>query len=182
MCMRGLKLNINIGRASVMLVLLMVLASCQDTPPQPVRILGEEQQAADSMMMAYQEFNRQMTAAADKQCSDYVKSDSLTYTLDKRGFWYARRDVRQGEMLQQGESVVLDMQVYELNDSVIADVHETFNVGGGTLPLAIDQSLKMMRRGERMHIVAPWYTAYGVEGTNLVRGYTNLKIVIRVES
>jgi hypothetical protein len=32
-----------------------------------------------------------------------------------------------------------------------------------------------------MVIVAPWYTAYGVEGTELVKPYANLKIVVSME-
>jgi hypothetical protein len=36
--------------------------------------------------------------------------------------------------------------------------------------------------GEEMQIISPWYTAYGVEGTSLVQGYTNVKIVLKVEN
>jgi FKBP-type peptidyl-prolyl cis-trans isomerase len=76
------------------------------------------------------------------------------------------------------------LQVYELNGQLIADVSETFEIGSASkpLPLAMDKALKMLRQGEQIQIIAPWYTAYGVEGTDEIKGYTNLKIVIGVES
>jgi FKBP-type peptidyl-prolyl cis-trans isomerase len=46
--------------------------------------------------------------------------------------------------------------------------------------MAILRSLKMMKHGEQMQIVTPWYAAYGVEGTTLINPYSNLKIVVSV--
>jgi FKBP-type peptidyl-prolyl cis-trans isomerase len=35
--------------------------------------------------------------------------------------------------------------------------------------------------GDQMRIIAPWYTAYGVEGTNIIKPYSNLLIIITIE-
>jgi hypothetical protein len=77
--------------------------------------------------------------------------------------------------------VTLQMSVYELNDTLVADMKEQMQVGSNDLPLAIYRSLQMMRAGEQMVVVAPWYAAYGVEGTSLIKPYTNLKFVITAE-
>ena len=48
--------------------------------------------------------------------------------------------------------------------------------------MAINRSLKQMSRGEQMRIVAPWHTAYGTEGTSIIKPYTNLIITLSVEN
>jgi hypothetical protein len=184
MRMRGMKLNISVGCASLVLVLLMVLSSCQKTPPQPVRILGEAEETVDSTMVALVEFNKQMTTAADAQCAEYAKKEGLQYVLAKEGFWFCKTRTTEREFLTKGQVVNIRLQVYELNGQLIADVSETFEIGSASkpLPLAMDKALKMLRQGEQIQIIAPWYTAYGVEGIDEIKGYTNLKIVIGVES
>ena len=77
--------------------------------------------------------------------------------------------------------MVLHLQISELNGNLIADTKSSFVVGAGDLPLAVTRSLKMMGVGEQMKIIAPWYAAYGVEGTKIIKPYTNLLIIVTVE-
>jgi hypothetical protein len=75
----------------------------------------------------------------------------------------------------------MHIQLYELNDSLVADIQESLQVGSGELPVAINRTLNNIRQGEQVQIITPWYTAYGVEGTSLLKPYSNLKIVVKVE-
>jgi FKBP-type peptidyl-prolyl cis-trans isomerase len=68
----------------------------------------------------------------------------------------------------------------ELNGRMVADIEDRFTVGSGDLPVAINRSLKQMTKGEQIRIVAPWYTAYGTEGTKLIKPYTNLVITLTI--
>lgn len=157
----------------------VLLVGCKPAPQQ-VRHLGEEK--VDSLMLMQMEFNNQMTAAADRQCLEFVQKDSATaYAQDEYGYWYAKSIASIGDSLKAGQNVMLHLEVSELNGDLLADVKRQTKVDSGDLPLAINQVLKMMREGEQMVIVAPWYTAYGVEGTELVKPYANLKIVVNVE-
>ena len=70
----------------------------------------------------------------------------------------------------------------ELNGQILADIEDVFAVDSGDLPTAINRSLRQMRRGEQMRIVAPWYTAYGIEGTNIIKPYTNLVITLTISN
>jgi hypothetical protein len=156
-----------------------VMVACQPTP-QRARHLGKEQEV-DSTLMAHMQLNMRLSDAADRACSAVAESDSLRYTMDDFGFWYTKTISNAGEELKVGEEAVLHIQLNELNGSLIADTKSSFIVGAGDLPLAITRSSKMMSRGEQMKIISPWYTAYGVEGTNIIKPYTNLLITLTVE-
>ena len=159
-------------------LLLLSLAGCHKNP-QPVRHLGPKNEP-DSLLMAQMLFNQQMASAADRQCIDYVTKNDLQYTQDEFGFWYSKTISTQLDSLTKGQKQNMHIQIYELNDSLLADIKESFEVGANSLPLAINRSLKIMRKGETMQMICPWYTAYGVEGTSLIKPYSNLKIVVRV--
>ena len=58
---------------------------------------------------------------------------------------------------------------------------QLFTIGSGDLPTAINRSLTQMCMGEQMTIIAPWYTAYGIEGTSLIKPYTNLRIILTTQ-
>ena len=158
---------------------LLVMVGCTQQP-QPVRRMSEKQEV-DSALMAQMAFNMQMASAADQACSRWVKNDSVAYVMDEFGFWYTKTVKLYAETLQAGEQVLLHLQMAELAGPLLADVAEEFTVGSGDLPVAINRSLKQMSRGEQMRIVAPWYTAYGTEGTTLIKPYTNLVITLTIK-
>ena len=68
-----------------------------------------------------------------------------------------------------------------MDGKLISDATLQTKINAGDLPIAISRSLKMMRLGEQMRIIAPWYTAYGVEGTSIIKPYSNLLITLTVE-
>jgi len=149
--------------------------------PQQVRRLSDKQ-APDSALMAQMAFNMQMASDADKACSDWVKQDSAAYVLDEFGFWYSKTIKQPTELLQTGEAISIHLLMAELNGQILADIEDVFAVDSGDLPTAINRCLRQMRRGEQMRIVAPWYTAYGIEGTNIIKPYTNLVITLTISN
>lgn len=155
-----------------------LIVSCTQQP-QPVRRLSEQQEP-DSAMMAQMAFNMHMATGADKACSTWVKNDSATYVMDEFGYWYTKTIHLNTDSLQQGEQVQLHLQMATLDGQMLADIKDVFTVGSGDLPLVINRSLKQMSKGEQMRMIAPWYTAYGVEGTKLIKPYTNLVITLTV--
>lgn len=155
-----------------------LLVSCTQQPQQVRRL--HDQQESDSAMMAQLTFNMQMASAADNACSAWVKNDSNRYALDEFGFWYSKTINLYADSLQQGDAVLLHLQMEELNGPMVADITDYFTVGSGDLPVAINRCLRQMSPGEQMQIVAPWYTAYGIEGTTLIKPYTNLIITLTI--
>lgn len=164
----------------IALVLITILfVGCQKQP-QKARHLNESQEV-DSTMLAQMQFNAQMADAADKHCSDFIQADSIEYAMADYGFWYTKTVKGVGDTIQQGQEVSMHIQISEVGGELISDVKHHHIVGSGELPIAITHSLKMMCLGEQMRIVAPWYTAYGVEGTSIIKPYSNLLIIITIE-
>jgi hypothetical protein len=162
-------------RCGVVLMLLALVACRQE--PQKVRHISQQEEP-DSALMAQMAFNMKMAGVADRACSDWVKQDSLTYAQDDFGFWYSKTIRLHADTLQKGEVVLTHIQVCELNGTLLADIQDYFPVGSSDLPIAINRSLKQMSRGEEMRVIAPWYTAYGAEGTALIKPYSNLIITL----
>ena len=173
----GMKLlNINMVLVSGCLLLMMLVTGCNKSP-QPVRRLGDEK--PDSLLMAQLYFNQRMISEADKQCLEYIKWDTLhSYVQDDFGFWYTILQRTAQEPLQKGQYADMHIQLYELNDSLVADIQESLQMGSGELPVAINRTLNNIRQGEQVQIITPWYAAYGVEGTSIIKPYSNLRIVV----
>ena len=145
--------------------------------PQAVRRLSDKQEV-DSALMAQMTFNMQMADAADRECSQWVKQDSAQYAMDEFGFWYTKTQKRDNDTLQEGEKVLIRIKMHELGGDMLADIEDYVTVGSSDWPLVITRSLKLMSRGEEMRIVAPWYAAYGAEGTTLIKPYSNIIITL----
>ena len=171
--------NIHITVSLIFLLLTISVVGCRKQPQQ-VRHLGEEQEM-DSVTLAQLQFNQHMAEAANKGCYAMVEADSLQYTMDFFGFWYSKTIKTELDSVHKGENIELHLQIHEIGGELISDIKNNFTVGSGDLPLSIVRSLKMMRRGEQMRIIAPWYTAYGVEGTSIIKPYSNLLILITIE-
>ena len=166
-------------RVIVILTAAALMIGCQ-TEPQKVRRMSEKN-TPDSAMMAQLEFNMQMASAADNACITLVQADSLQYAADDFGFWYTKTIITDLDSIHKGDTVELHIQISEIGGKMISDIKNQFIVRSGDLPLAIVRSLKTMRRGEQMRIISPWYTAYGVEGTSIIKPYSNLLITLQIE-
>lgn len=159
-----------------LLVMSYALVSCTQQP-QKVHRLSKKQEP-DSALMAQMTFNMQMASAADRECSSWTQNDSLTYAIDEFGFWYTKTKNLYKDTLQKGDKVLTHIQICELNGELLADIEDYFAIGSSDLPIAINRSLRQMGLGEEMRIIAPWYTAYGAEGTSLIKPYSNLIITL----
>lgn len=153
--------------------------ACQPSP-QRVKHLNEEQ-TVDSVLLQQMQFNIRMADEADRICQARTQQDSLTYVMDEFGFWYTKTIKLHTDTLQKGQEINLHLLISEINGSLILDTKMPIVVGAGDLPIAINRSLKMMGTGEQMCIISPWYAAYGVEGTSIIKPYSNLIILLTIE-
>ena len=162
----------------ILLVSSMCMA-CQPTP-QKVRYLNQEE-TVDETLLAQMQFNSRMVSEADQICQALVKSDNMSYTLDEYGFWYRKTIVQGGDTLQKGEEIELHIQISDTKERLLLDTKKTHALGSGDLPISINRALTQMCPGEQMRIITPWYAAYGVEGTSIIKPYSNLIILLTIE-
>lgn len=157
-----------------------VHSSCQQKPQQ-VRHLGQEQEV-DSSIIAKLQLNTHLAKLADEECIKIINNDSTSeYTIDDFGFWYTKIVTSNEDTIQEGEHILLHIRINDLNGNLISDTKIHTQLGASDLPIAISRSLKIMRMGEQLRIIAPWYTAYGVEGTKIIKPYSNLSIILTIE-
>lgn len=148
--------------------------------PQPVKHLSEEK--IDSILLAQMQFTQHIAEAADQICQSAVAADTIhRYAMDEFGFWYTKTIITSGDSITNEQEILLHIQIEEINGPFISDTKINYVLGAGDLPIAITRSLKMMHIGEQILIIAPWYTAYGVEGTSTIKPYSNLSIIITIE-
>lgn len=167
--------------APILLTIIMLLcASCQQKP-QPVRNLSEKQEV-DSTLMAQLQLNTHLAELADKECHIAIKADSThQYTIDDYGFWYTKTISTKEDEIQEEQEITLNIKIYYLDEQLISDSQITTHIAASRFPIAITRSIKKMRLGEQMRIISPWYAAYGVEGTSIIKPYSNLLIILTIE-
>lgn len=169
---------LHIALPITMLFFSLAFVACQPTPQQ-VKHLHQEQ-PIDSALLAQLQFNTRMATQADQACLDIVQNDTLQYTLDDFGFWYAKTISLPSDTLQVGQEVNAHIIINEINGNLTLDTKMPLIVGSGDLPTAINRALKIMCPGEQMRIITPWYAAYGIEGTSTIKPYSNLIILLTI--
>jgi hypothetical protein len=163
----------------IILFCILTFLGCQQQP-QKAKLLGEEEHI-DSISMAQMQFNIHMADAADEECKIFVQKDIFQYAMDDFGFWYTKTIDNRADTIQNGQELSLHIQISEIGGRLLSDSKHIHIVGSGELPIAITRSLKMMCVGDQMRVIAPWYTAYGVNGTSIIKAYSNLLITITIE-
>ena len=174
-----MRLLSHIALPCTMLLLSIAFVACQQTPQQVNR--RNLQQPIDSALIAQMQFNTRMAEQADKTCLAIVEADTLQYVMDDFGFWYTKTIKAPTDTLQKGQEVNAHICISEINGDLTLDTKIPVVVGAGDLPTAINRALKLMCVGEQMRIISPWYAAYGIEGTNSIKPYSNLIILLTIE-
>ena len=164
---------------AILLIILSGLVACQPTAQN--RQATKDSPTADSAMIAQMEKNLHMADLADKVCLTKVKESERTYVMDEWGFWYTKTVRQTGDSVQVGQEVAIHMQIKKLNGQLLLDTKQHIKVGEEEQIRAVEKVLQMMRTGEQMQIIAPWYTAYGINGTDIIEPYSNLEIILTIE-
>lgn len=168
----------------ILIAVLFMLSGCggHKGPQRPSRRMGEAPQA-DSAQIALMELNMQMAQNADRELQAIAQSNEGKYTLYEQGAWVhiiQHGDVY-SEPIHDGEECVLHMRVSSLNGTLYYDLHNSYRIGQNELPAAVRQNIREWHHGSRMQILVPWYSAYGLSGTEVVPPYENVIIELEIE-
>ena len=100
-----------------------------------------------------------------------IKNDSLTnYIQSQNGFWYTynKKIDRDSSTPKQGDIVKFDYNIQDLNGNVIYSEKElgtkTYKVDKEDFITAIQKGIKLMKEGETITFVIPFYNAFGIAG------------------
>ena len=169
-------------RGLVVSGLVVVLAACGHQSPQiPSQRKGQAPQV-DSTQLVLMQFNQQMAQAADEQLAAYVQKLDEPYALYEGNVWATV--LEQGDIYdspKDGEEWTVHMRIYSLDGQLLTDSEGTYHVGKQELPAAVDKNTTEWHRGCRIRMFAPWYSAYGLQGTEHIPPYENVMIEIELK-
>lgn len=124
------------------------------------------------------ELNRQLAKAADRIILEIAQAQKEQYALYDGSAWvhlYNAGDETQ-DAPRHGSVCTVYMRIYNLNGQLLEDSEGTYTVGKYELPTCIEQNIRELHPGARVRMYAPWYTAFGAQGTAHVPPYENVMI------
>lgn len=162
---------------------LMLTACTERKPQQPSQWRGKEVKV-DSAQLALLELNQKMVVTADDLLLQYVQTMTDTYAMYETNAWIYFID--RGDMdtpaPQSGDTWNIHLKVYSLEDQkLLIDCLRQYRIGKNELPKAIDSNISEFRIGTKARMLAPWYSAYGMQGTQQVPPYENVIIEIEIK-
>lgn len=170
-------------RLSVIGLMLLMLAGCGHQAPQrPSQRKGEAPQA-DSSAIALLEMNQQLAMTADQQLLQFVQTQEESYALYEANTWLTvlDRPDDSGAQPMPNEEWIIHMRTYNLAGQLLEDSEGTYRIGKQELPMAVDANIGELHRGDKARLIAPWYAAYGLKGTEHIPPYENVIIEIELK-
>ena len=161
---------------------LLIVGCARQAPQRPSQRMGEAPQV-DSVQLALLELNRQMTVAADQQLAQLAQAQDEPYALYEGNVWMTildRGNEEEGTPAPNEEWRVA-MRIYDLNGRLLIDSDGSYRIGKQELPLGVEANIDELHRGGKARMFVPWYTAYGVTGTDAIPPYENVIIEIELK-
>ncbi len=167
------------GLRVIIWILLLLLVGCgRQSPQRPSQRKGERVQT-DTAQLALMSLNQQLAESADEQLYRWVQTQTDSYALYEHGTWVTILDAGEGDILP-GEECSVHMRVCSLTGKPFCDVEQTAHVGKYELPNAIDANITEWHHGASLKLAAPWYAAYGIQGTAQIPPYENVIIELDI--
>lgn len=160
----------------------LLLASCGEPAPQRPSQRKSRPPQVDSTAMALLELNQQLAASADKLLTQKIQTLSQSYALYDSSVWMYiidRGDETTASPVE-GEEWTVHMRVYNLDEKLLVDSEASYRLGKYELPQAVDGVMGELHHGAQARLYAPWYTAFGMQGTAQVPPYENVIIDIEL--
>ncbi|MBO4249664.1 MAG: FKBP-type peptidyl-prolyl cis-trans isomerase [Paludibacteraceae bacterium] len=160
-----------------------VLCCCGKMGPQrPSQRKGEAPQA-DTMTLAMLELNKQLAFAADQELTELAQQMDEPFALYEANTWMAILDKGDiyGPFPSTNEYNLIHMRMYDLKGNLLLDSEGSYRICRHELPACMDMNIRHLHKGAKARLLAPWYQAYGLKGTENIPPYTNLIIDIELK-
>ena len=126
-----------------------------------------------------------MAIAADEEVLRYVQGREDAERFAQMPFsnaWVRILDKgdEQSACPQKDETWRLRIKTYSLQEQLLLDTEREYRIGRSELPMSIEMNISEWHRGAEVVVAAPWYTAYGMMGTEDVPAYENVLMEISI--
>lgn len=168
---------------SIFIFILALFCGCGGQSPQRPSQRKGEKPKEDTTQLALMEMTLRMAEAADKAVEQAVQAQEEPFALYEAHAWIHLSDPGRTEepTLHPQKPYTIHMRVYSLDGKLLEDTKGTYTLGKNELPHAVDQNLREMHPGAKMRMFAPWYTAFGQQGTTHVPPFENVIIDLEIE-
>ena len=165
--------------------LLLLAGGCGGRGPQRPSQRSGTKPEADSSALALMEMNQRLAIAADEEVLRYVQGLEDAERFAQMPFsnaWVrvAEKGDEQSNSPQKDETWRLHIKTYSLQGQLLLDTEQEYRIGRNELPMCIEMNINEWHREARVIIVAPWYAAYGMMGTEEVPAYENVLLDITI--
>ena len=160
----------------------VMFVGCGHQAPQtPSQRKGQGPQV-DSAALALLQLNQQLAEAADRELTALAQEQDSAFALYEAGTWM--RIMNKGDETtptpQANEEWTIRMRVYDLKMQLLEDSEASYCIGKKELPQAVEENIGEMHHGAQARLLAPWYTAFGLRGTDRIPPYENVIIDIEL--
>lgn len=132
------------------------------------------------------EDTKKINKAEDEMLIELIKKDTLlNFKQSSQGFWYAYNHQIQENLPtpKLGDEVVIEYQISDLNDTIIYSKEElgqkTYKIDKEDFISGLQKGIKLMKTGETITFVIPFYNAFGVLGDgNKIGVNQSIKITV----
>lgn len=151
---------------SFILLLIYFLGCSKVEPRRPIN-----PKPSTSIMEETLEENKRVNELEEQYINAYIKNDSIReYIQSSHGFWYTyleKVDIDK-PMPKTGDEVELSYNISSLNDEVLYTKEElgikNYKVDKEDFLRGLQEGVKLMKVGETITFILPYYNAFGVSG------------------
>ncbi len=171
------------GAISLIVLVGLLLVACGKPAPQIPSQRKSSAPAVDSAALALMELNQQLAMTADQQLAQFAQTQEEQYALYEANTWMyisENGDTNSSSPAPEEEWTV-HMRTYTLTGELLIDTEGSYRVGKCELPQAVDANMGELHHGAKARLLAPWYSAYGLHGTDAVLPYENVIIELELK-
>lgn len=156
-------------RISIFLLFIFFLNGCSNIQPRrPINPKPSTSIYTDAINQT-----KQINKIEEQRILKVIDRDSTNkYIRSTSGFWYTYITKINEESYKpvKGDKVVFEYEIKDLNDSIIYSKKDLgvkeYTVDKENLISGLQKGIKLMKEGETITFVIPYYNAFGVSGDN----------------
>ena len=171
------------GAISLIVLVGLLLAACGKPAPQIPSQRKSSAPTVDSAALALMELNQQLAMTADQQLAQFAQTQEEPYALYEANTWMyiSERGDTDSPSPAPEEEWTVHMRTYTLAGELLIDTEGSYRIGKCELPQAVDANMSELHHGAKVRLLAPWYSAYGLHGTDAVPPYENVIIELELK-
>ncbi len=179
--------NQKIGMKKIQAIIILVcslLVGCGGKGPQRPTYKSGQPPQEDTAALALMELNRRMAKEADQTLLRYVEAQNEQYALmaiSNAWMRIAKHGNTDSPSPKEDELWYMHIRTKDLQGKLLLDEEREYRIGRNQLPVCAEIHCNEWHHGDRIILLAPWYSAYGMHGNEAVPPYTNVIIDIDIK-